>query len=906
MSGNDLFGNQNHGISVRPGNTDTLIENNRIHDNVTYGVWIEGDRTTVSGNSVYANAYGIEAGYFGSEPLRTIIGNVVHSNTYRGIYLYHASTEAIDNEVYGHTAGVGIYVDGGAMASGNVVHGNDVGIQTHAYTTVDSNQVYDNRIGLLASYAYDTTITANRVYSNSEGIRVEGQNNVTIANNLVYANTNSAIYLRDGYLNAGIIGNTLYQAVGDAVTIEYSSNVQLSNNILWVEDGAAIRVAGDAQVGFGSDYNLFHTPGSGIVGRWDGRELGDLVAWKFELGLDPNGLVGDPLLLDVDGADDLLGFRREVLSTRIIDDGDAGFSTTGTWTTFTTAGGNPGGFADDYRQGDFADNGTATWTFDNLTPGATYRVAATWLQNYYAAVQYRISDAGRVIGVINTNQYNNVPDDFVADGQAWESFGSFVAQSNAMQITLLSGVGGNQFPYADAMRLDEIAGDRGGDDDFHLRSNSPAIDRGNPLSNYFREPLPSGNRINLGAYGNTPEATTSNAQTVQVLSPVGLEKWTAGDTETIRFQTSGLTTNRPALLINTGGAALEGWSENGYQAGGNQATIDQPVDLTLVTNPAPSQVYQSYSRSLSSGEPLDYAIPLPGGSYSLRLHFVSTPDSNFDLFLQGQLAEAGVDLTGQAGGAAIGLVKEFSVTVVGAEGLSIQMMSLNGWYAEGLAGIEVLQPNAGGTANPTAAIDVSTNGGATWTEIANNVPIDRLGRGSYNWTIPAGFVTNGTTALTRVRSIGVSGSVSGRSAGGFLITPAGNQFYVNVPGDADFSDNQYTTVAGDNAASGRSPNAPMASLAALLRAYDLEPGDTIYVDAGTYELFANIVIDAEDSGVRIVGPTNVDTPAILNRGNTVDGSYVFDLVGTDSVTISNLSISGAASGINLGPDAGNT
>ncbi|WP_197456009.1 right-handed parallel beta-helix repeat-containing protein [Stieleria neptunia] len=902
ISGNDLFGNQNDGISVRPGNTNTLIENNKIHDNVTYGVWIDGDRTTVSGNSVYANAYGIQAGYVGNEPLRTITGNLVHSNTYRGIYLYHAGTLAIDNEVYGHTAGVGIYVDANASASGNLVHGNDVGIQTHAYTTVDSNQVYDNRVGIRGDYAYDANLTGNRIYSNSEGIRIEGQNNVTIANNLVYANTNSAIYLRDGYLNAGIIGNTLYQAVGDAVTIEYSSNVQLSNNILWVEDGVAITVAGDAQVGFGSDFNLFHTPAAGIVGRWDGRELDDLVAWKFELGFDPNGLVGDPMLLDIDGTDDLLGFRREVLSTRIVDDGDAGFSTTGTWTTSTTAGGNPGGFADDYRQGDLADNGTATWTFANLTPGATYRVAATWLQNDYAEAQYRISDAGRVIGVINTNQYNHVPDDFVADGQAWESFGSFVATSNSMQITLLSGVGGNQFPYADAMRLDEIVGDRGNDDDFHLRSNSPAIDRGNPVSPSFREPLPSGDRINLGAYGNTAEATTSNAQTVQVLSPVGLEKWTAGDTETIRFRTGGLTANRAALLINAGGTALDGWSENGYQVGGNQTTIDQPVDLTLVTHPAPSEVYQSYSQSPSSAEPLSYAIPLPGGSYTLRLHFVSTPDSNFDLFLQGQVAEAGVDLAAQAGGAAIGLVKEFSVTVVGDEGLSIQMISLNGWYAEGLAGIEVLQPNADGTANPTAAIDISKDNGATWTEIVNGVPIDSLGRGRYDWTIPTSFITSDSTAMTRVRS----GSVSGRSAGSFMITPAGNQFYVNIPGDADLTDNHYTTVAGDNAASGRSPDAPMASIAALLRVYDLEPGDTIYVDTGTYDLFTNIVIGTGDSGVRIVGPTDVDNPAILNRGNTVDGSYVFDLVGTDSVTISNLSITGASSGINLGVDAANT
>ncbi|MCS7470501.1 right-handed parallel beta-helix repeat-containing protein, partial [Stieleria sp. ICT_E10.1] len=146
----------------------------------------------------------------------------------------------------------------------------------------------------------------------------------------------------------------------------------------------------------------------------------------------------------------------------------------------------------------------------------------------------------------------------------------------------------------------------------------------------------------------------------------------------------------------------------------------------------------------------------------------------------------------------------------------------------------------------------------------------------------------------------------GTSPSPIKITGQINAYYVNIADDSDLSDNQYTTAAGDPSASGTSPDAPKSSIREILFAYDLGPGDVIYVDSGTYAVESNIVIEAEDSGVRIVGPTNVDNPAILNRGNNVDGSYVFDLVGTDSVTISNLSISGAASGINLGPDAGNT
>jgi len=74
-------------------------------------------------------------------------------------------------------------------------------------------------------------------------------------------------------------------------------------------------------------------------------------------------------------------------------------------------------------------------------------------------------------------------------------------------------------------------------DDFHLKSkygrwngtdwvkdnvNSPCIDAGDPEDDYSNEPEPNGGRINLGAYGNTPEASKSG---VIVTAPAN--KWTS-------------------------------------------------------------------------------------------------------------------------------------------------------------------------------------------------------------------------------------------------------------------------------------------------------------------------------------------------------------------------------------------
>lgn len=45
--------------------------------------------------------------------------------------------------------------------------------------------------------------------------------------------------------------------------------------------------------------------------------------------------------------------------------------------------------------------------------------------------------------------------------------------------------------------------------DYHLQAVSPAMDSGDPTDPYDNEPQPSGCRINIGAYGNTVEATIS-------------------------------------------------------------------------------------------------------------------------------------------------------------------------------------------------------------------------------------------------------------------------------------------------------------------------------------------------------------------------------------------------------------
>ncbi len=55
--------------------------------------------------------------------------------------------------------------------------------------------------------------------------------------------------------------------------------------------------------------------------------------------------------------------------------------------------------------------------------------------------------------------------------------------------------------------------------DYHLRSWSPCVDAGDPASDFSNEPQPNGGRINMGAYGNTPEAASASADTDHDLLP---------------------------------------------------------------------------------------------------------------------------------------------------------------------------------------------------------------------------------------------------------------------------------------------------------------------------------------------------------------------------------------------------
>ena len=269
----------------------------------------------------------------------------------------------------------------------------------------------------------------------------------------------------------------------------------------------------------------------------------------------------------------------------------------------------------------------------------------------------------------------------------------------------------------------------------------------------------------------------------------------------------------------------------------------------------------------------------------------------FNVIVNGKTLAANYDVFKMAGGENKAVELDLTVTATGGTGISLSLAYVSGYYAAFVNAIELDQTVAGLPVDPTANIQVSTDDGATWSLLATGVPINRFGQAQYNWTVDR--TTTGSNALIQV----TSGSLTATSQP-FLLANGGTLFYVD---DSSLTGNQYTTAIGNDANSGKSPDQPMASLAALLRAYPIVAGDTIFVDTGNYVATSDAVLPAGDGGTTIdpaviIGPTNGGT-VVINRDNTSGGIGVIDNTGASAFTIEDLQLTGASDGIAISGNA---
>ncbi len=608
------------------------LSDGRAINNVDRGIYLTGSGNAhIEAMEASGNQYGIHltnnaAGtrtVVGNDDLSLGRGNWVHHNNTSGILANAQNSTAI---VVGNTANThrssifstGIQASNGVEIARNVVYDNWTGINTSGTSPVRENRVYGN-VGTGIN-ANNNPLTANVIYNNPAGI-VATASQALISNNLIYANTTTGIRIPGG--GPDLVNNTIYQSAGTALRLEGSSaHVVLRNNIIWATGGTAISISNDSQTGFASDYNVLYATGTGIVGNWLGANQATLQQWQIATGRDTNSLANDPLFVDMDGADNVLGY----------------------------VAGSTDGSDDDFH-----------------------------LQS---------------------------------------PFGSLHGGSLAPLRSVATGL--PVFPVGSLTNDAAL---------------SPAMDRGAPTDSFANEPVPNGGFVNIGAHGNTAQASLSPAQLLLMFDPNGGEIISQGSTFPIR------------------------------------------------------------------------------------------------------------------------------------------------WRANGFAGNVKLEVSSAGPLGPFQVLAANE---------AND--------GVYNWLVDAGSFPASTAYFLRISSVGQP-LITDVSDAAFEVSAPTHAYYVNIAGDVDFTDNEYTTAAGGAGNSGISASSPLASVQAVLNTYDLEPGDVIYVDTGSYAVTTNIFIGAGDSGVRIQGPVQSGHRALLNRGSTASGNYVFSLSDATDVTLDALEILGGNEGV---------
>ena len=119
-------------------------------------------------------------------------------------------------------------------------------------------------------------------------------------------------------------------------------------------------------------------------------------------------------------------------------------------------------------------------------------------------------------------------------------------------------------------------------------------------------------------------------------------------------------------------------------------------------------------------------------------------------------------------------------------------------------------------------------------------------------------------------------------------------FYVN---DADTVGDIYCNAAGNDANSGLATNQPKATLQAIFDQYDLEAGDTVYVDTGAYTGPINAIWSRSGEvgkPVKIVGNTNLLDGTMF----TASTNFIFDIKASD-FELWHLGVSGTNRGVVL-------
>ena len=196
--------------------------------------------------------------------------------------------------------------------------------------------------------------------------------------------------------------------------------------------------------------------------------------------------------------------------------------------------------------------------------------------------------------------------------------------------------------------------------------------------------------------------------------------------------------------------------------------------------------------------------------------------------------------------------------------------------------------------NQTVKVEVSGDGGKTWKSVKTKVAASA---GEVSWTV--GTTADTPAGVWRVVSE-TDQSVSDECDAFFAVRKAPLKIYVAT---ADTNETLYVTGVGKSDNWEATVAAPLNSLALALEKYDLEGGDTVYVDRGTYAMENTLAVGLKQSGtaaspVKVTGMTNRPFGGtVVALENRRVGSVLLDLDGASNIRFENMTFSNAWTGV---------
>ena len=220
-------------------------------------------------------------------------------------------------------------------------------------------------------------------------------------------------------------------------------------------------------------------------------------------------------------------------------------------------------------------------------------------------------------------------------------------------------------------------------------------------------------------------------------------------TATVTTQPAG---NSTGMQLSAGGWASGTYMNSSFVVGGNtNAHLHMPIDTSLVTNPAPQQVYDSERWGAAAWTITGLT---PGAGYNVNLHFVETTHTaanqrNFNVSINSATVLTNFDIFAAAGAENKAVTKQFFTRANG-NGI-IELQTLYGNSSVGdlnptVSGIEVTPATGsnpvGATPGTTSTLAINSGGGAAAPYVADEFYNGDVVGAAVTTAIGVGGVTN--------------------------------------------------------------------------------------------------------------------------------------------------------------------